>query len=162
MWEHHTTGPCGSTSLLMSTEPPADITLDAKGSYFLHLQTFLLWWPAFCHLPPPLCVCVYVCMCVSLCVVVGMQQDVFPVNSSACTMQHKGELSHVANMVCQVTPMLLPNKSIVKNSLPAIPIPFCSTNLFLSQDVEERSGDLRPQCMNLYGNSLEPRKLQNT
>jgi len=49
--------------------------------------------------------CACVCVCVSLCVIVGVQQDVFPVNSSACTMQHKGELSHVANIVCQVAPM---------------------------------------------------------
>jgi len=44
----------------------------------------------------------------------------------------------------------------------AIPIPFCSTNLFQYQDVEEGSGDLRPHCVNLYGNSLEPTKLQST
>ena len=107
MWECHTTRCMWIHQLADVQRASSWHNTWCKGIVFLHLQTFLLRWPASCHLPPPLSVCMYVCMCVcvSLCVVVGMQQDVFPVNSSACTMQHKGELSHVTNMVCQVTPM---------------------------------------------------------
>ena len=40
--------------------------------------------------------------------------------------------------------LLLPNKSTVNIVSQAIPIPFCSTNLFQYQDAEEGSGNLRP------------------
>ena len=58
--------------------------------------------------------------------------------------------------------VVITNKSTVNIVSQAIPIPFCSTNLFQYQDAEEGSGDLRPHCVNLYGNSLEPMKLQST
>ena len=67
VWSVTPLGPCGSTSLVTSRKPPADTTLDAKGSYFLSLSS--PDFPAFMasilsSSSSTLCVCVCVCVCV--------------------------------------------------------------------------------------------------
>ena len=69
-------GPCGSTSLLMSREPPADTMLDAKGLYFLSLSSpafpaLMAKHPVISSSTLCLCMCACVCLCVHVCVCVS-------------------------------------------------------------------------------------------